>query len=570
MGSIAGGTGRARAVMAALAVAFFGLVLRLYALQVSGHEESAKRRDDQSRGRLDLRRPRGLILDAQSQTLAVSIPVSSVFAEPRRLTDPAGSARRLAAALGRPTDEIAAALSRTVRSADGSTRPAEFAWIRRHVTDAQARAVRELAIPGIGLKTEFDRIYPNGSALCHVLGLCNLDDAGGEGVERACDAWLTGTAHGAGVDVDGRRRPLDYPELPPAGADVRLTIDLRLQRVLEEELDALVARTHPRWVSAVAIDPRTGAVLAMANRPSFDPNEPVPAGADPIEAARARQNLALIAPYEPGSTWKPFAILGALDAGLATPSTPVDCEMGAWRVGSRVLHDHHPYGRLTLTEVIAKSSNIGAAKLGGVMLGAPRLWKVADAFGFGRRTGIDLPAEAPGTLHPLARWTSFSVTSIPMGHEIAVTPLQLVTAMAAIAADGEVRRPYVVERISTSDGRLLRAAQPRVERTVGSPESCAAMRKILRETVKAGTGTKADVPGLEVCGKTGTTQKVDPATGRYGHERYISSFVGFAPQENARICLAVVVDEPHGEYYGGTVAAPVVAEVLRRGMPFVK
>ncbi len=562
--------GRARAVFIALALVFFGLVFRLYDLQVSGHESSDRAQGRQATGLLDVRRPRGVFRDAQGETLAVSVPVTSIYAEPGKIGDRDAAARRLAPVLGLPEPRLLALLSRTVAGPGGAARPADFVWLRRHVTDAQARGVKDLAIPGVAGRTEFDRAYPQGRHLCHVLGLCDIDDAGGEGLERTLDSFLTGASRRAVVPMDGRRRPLDYPELPPAGADVRLTIDLRLQRVVEDALDALCRRASPKWAVVVAMDPRTGAILALANRPDYDPNEPVPPGMDPVEAARSRQNLAVIAPYEPGSTWKPFAVVGTLDAGLATPETIVDCEMGAWKCGKRLLHDHHPYGRLSVKDVIAKSSNIGAVKIGGVLLGAERLWKVADRFGFGRRTGVDLPAEDPGTLHPLARWTSYSVSSVPMGHEIGVTPLQLVTAMSAIANGGEIVRPYVVDRITSAEGEVLKQAKPEVLRRAASAASCAQMREILREVVVSGTGTKAAVEGLEVCGKTGTTQKVDPATGTYGHNRYISSFVGFAPKEDARICIAVIVDEPKGEYYGGTVAGPVVQEILSRGMAFAK
>ncbi|HEY3225883.1 MAG TPA: penicillin-binding protein 2, partial [Planctomycetota bacterium] len=480
------------------------IVFRLYDLQIAGHENFSRVRDNQSRGILELRRPRGLIVDARGEALAVSLAVSSVAAEPPRVPDIAVTAGRLAAALGMEAVDVRALLTSTRKGPDGAERPVPFVWIRRHVSPTQAEAVKKLALTGVLLKAEYDRVYPQGKLLAHVLGVVDIDDQGGEGLERSLDGVLKGAGgrHAgeplrAGIDVDGRRRTLSWPELPSAGADVHLTIDAAFQRVVEEALDAACERHHPGWAVAVAMDPRTGAILALANRPTFDPSRPVPSGADPLAAARARQNLAVVAPYEPGSTWKPFAVAAALEGRLLTPDTVFDCEMGTWRCGARVLHDHHPYGKLAVRDIIAKSSNIGAAKIG-VLLGPERLWRGADAFGFGRKTGTDLPLEDRGMLHPLAKWNSFSVTSVPMGHEISVTPLQLVAAMSAIANGGQLLRPYAVDRIVAADGTLLRRTEPKVEGRSASESTCAELRKMLREVVKTGTGTKADVPGLEI------------------------------------------------------------------------
>ncbi len=542
---------RARAVFIVLTLLFSGIIFRLYDLQIAGHEKYREDRENQSRGLVDQRRPRGAIYDARGDVLALSVPVASVAVDPSKIANADDAAARLAPVLGMEKAAIAALLKRK----------SHFAWIRRHVSAETADSVRSLNLPGVFLESEFDRAYPLGTLLAHVLGLADIDDKGGDGLERALDAWLGGDRGRAAVDVDGRRRVLSWPDAPAGGADVYLTIDAQFQRVVEDALDAACARHRPAWAVAVAIDPRTGAVLALANRPAYDPNRPGP--------GPALRNTAVAAPYEPGSTWKVFTVAGALEAGVVTPATVFDCEMGMWRHGARVLHDHDPFGRLSVTGIVVESSNIGVAKIG-VKLGPERLWKIADAFGFGRRTGVDLPSESKGMLHPLGRWNAFSITSVPMGHEISVTPLQLAVAFAAIANGGSIVRPYVVDRIVASDGSLARRAEPKVERRAVSERVAAELRKMLRAVVKSGTGTKAAVDGLEVAGKTGTTQKVDPATGRYSHQKYISSFVGFAPAEGARVCVAVILDEPKGEYYGGAVAAPVVAEILKNGMKFVR
>jgi cell division protein FtsI (penicillin-binding protein 3) len=543
---------RALPVFIGLTLLFSAVVFRLYDLQVAGHDKFSRIRDGQTRGMTEQRRPRGSIVDARGDALALSIPVTSIAVDPGKVANQAEFAARLAPVLGMAPAEIIAILRR----------PGHFAWTRRHVSVETAAAARKLDLPGMIFQSEYDRVYPQGRLLAHVLGLTDIDDRGGDGLERYCESSLQGGRRREEVLVDGRRRSMTWFDAPEGGGDVHLTIDVRFQRVVEEALDAACEKLHAKWAVAVAIDPRTGAILALANRPSYDPNKPGP--------GPALQNLAVSSPYEPGSTWKVFTVAGALEAGVVTPTTMFDCEMGVWKYGARVLHDHDPFGRLPVTGIITESSNIGVAKIG-IKLGQERLWKTADLFGFGRKSGVDLPSESKGILHPLSNWNSFSITSVPMGHEISATPLQLAVAFSAIANGGRILRPYVVDRVVGADGTLVRRTEPKVERRAVSERVAAEMRKMLRETVKTGTGTKADVEGLDVAGKTGTTQKVDPATGRYTKGRYTSSFVAFAPAEGARICIAVAIDEPQGGiYYGGAVAAPVVAEILKNGMKFVR
>jgi cell division protein FtsI (penicillin-binding protein 3) len=547
---------RATAVFIGLTLLFSGIVFRLYDLQIAGHEKFRGERESQSRGLVDQRRPRGTIFDARGDALALSVPVSSVAAAPVRITDAKAAASALAPVLGMESADLLKIFSKK-----NGGKPADFAWVRRHVSPAAAAAVKKLNLPGVFLRAEFDREYPQGERLAHVVGLADIDDRGGDGLERKFEAVLAGERSREAVDLAGRPRTMSWPDSPSGGADIHLTIDAQFQRVVEDALDAACERHTPSWAVAIAMDPRTGAILALANRPAYDPNSPGP--------GPALRNLAVAAPYEPGSTWKVFTVAGALEAGVVAPSTVFDCEMGAWKHGARVLHDHDPFGRLSVTDIVVESSNIGVAKIG-VKLGQERLWRVADAFGFGRKTGVDLPSESKGMLHPLRRWNSFSITSVPMGHEISVTPLQLAVAFSAIANGGLVMRPYVVDRIVGADGALVRRTEPKVERRAVPEGIAAEMRKMLREVVKRGTGTKAAVEGLEVGGKTGTTQKVDPASGRYTKGMYISSFIAFAPVEGAKICVAVILDNPHGAYYGGAVAAPVVGEILKNGMKFVR
>ncbi|MHC4606882.1 MAG: peptidoglycan D,D-transpeptidase FtsI family protein, partial [Planctomycetota bacterium] len=428
------------------------------------------------------------------------------------------------------------------------------AWLKHKLTDGQAAAVRELKIRGVGLRREFQRAYPGGPLGAHVLGLVNIDDLGGEGVERAMDAWLRGGSGRSFVDVDVRRRPVTPVGLRDEGASVTLTIDARLQRIAGEELDAAMEEWTPRWASVVVLDPRTGALLAMANRPTFDPNDPGAAEAD------FRRNRAITDTYEPGSTLKPFWIAGALEEGLVTPGTKFTCE-GSVRLGPRLLHDHKTHGTVDVTNIIVRSCNVGAAKIGVEHLGAERLRRYADGFGFGRRTGVELPAECRGKLKPLDDWTPYyTASSVSIGHEISVTPLQLAAA-TAVLANGGVRRPvHVVDRVCSASGALLRRTSVPAGRRVLSVRTAKEIRAMLVEAVERGTGRRVRIDGVRVAAKTGTSQKYDPEIRAYSHEKYASSFICFAPagpDDVPKIVIAVVVDEPQGAYYGGRVAAPV-------------
>ncbi|HLF92157.1 MAG TPA: penicillin-binding protein 2, partial [Planctomycetota bacterium] len=431
-----------------LGVVFFGifsaLLVRLYTIQVLGHEAALAKSQGQGRGTFTVQTPREPIYDKDLHALAVSVPVESVWVNPCAIPDWPTASRILASTLGIKEEFVRDQLLRDDR---------EWLWLKRKVTPEEAAAVRKLmeAPPfkvdrksreqKIGLATEYVRRYPFGSQLSHVLGYPSDDPAMSEGLERFLDSYLAGRVRTVPVSVDGRRNVLGTPAVDLRGAQAHLTIDIMLQRIVEEELEAACREFRPTWAAAVVMDPRTGALLALANRPTFDPNRPGDSPAD------SRLNRAIAAPYEPGSTLKPFVCAFALDLGLVRPETRLDCENGIWKHGPRILHDHHPYGLLSVADVIAFSSNIGAAKLGAITLGPARLYECMKRFGFGSRTGLDLPAEDDGRLIPLKKWTVYSETSVPMGHEISVTPLQLVTAMSALANGGSLLRPFVVRRV---------------------------------------------------------------------------------------------------------------------------
>jgi cell division protein FtsI (penicillin-binding protein 3) len=559
---------RAAVVSAFLCALFFALLVRLYQIQVLGHEDARDRRDAQGRGTARVETGRGQIRDKNGEILACSVPMESVWVNPSAIGDLPEAARLLARALGLKEAELLKNLSERARR--------EFVWVKHKVSPAEAAAVRALLARDVfklgkkssetrlGFRTEYDRRYPFGGLLAHVLGFQSDDPACNEGLERSLEAVLRGESRSFEVVVDGRRRLLDAPSVASGGGEAWLTIDVHLQKVVEDALDGLCAEFRPKWATAVVLDPRSGAILAISNRPTFDPNDPAKSPAD------ARLNRAVVVPYEPGSTLKPFSAAWALDQGLARPDTMYDCENGLWVVGPRRLHDHHPYGRITLADIIIKSSNIGAAKIGMSTLGRKRLYECMKAWGFGEPTGSDLPAEDNGRLFPLSKWSVYSDTSVPMGHEIALTPLQLAAAMSAIANGGTLYRPFAVRRLQAADGSLLHEASPQAVRRVIGPKASREMNEILKRVVSEGTGKKGQVAGVAVAGKTGTTQKIDPVTKQYTHEKYISSFVGYAPADDPKVCVAVVVDEPQGAYYGGTVAAPVVSRIVEKGLVFVE
>lgn len=550
-------------------ILFLGLVSRLYCVQVVHHDAALADRDAQLSGRRELETAPGVIYDKNKQILAISVPAEAVWVNPSAITEKDAAAKALAPVLGMSEGLLQDLLS--------GVHGRKFTLLKHRLSAQQAAGIRRLMeIPPfkmerrateqkLGLRTEYQRQYPQGPRLGPVIGHDSLEPGQREGLERTLAMFLDQAPRSIPIQHDGRQQQFGAPDLKLQGTEAVLTLDLLLQNVIEEELEAACAEHHPKWAVAVAMDPRTGEILAIANRPTYDPNTP---GSAPAES---RLDRVVTFPYEPGSTLKPFTCAYALDLGVVRPDTIIDCENGLWHHGPRTLHDHHPYAKIPLSDVIKFSSNIGAAKVGALILGQKRLYECMKRWGFGERTGVDLPAEDPGLLFPLSRWTVYSETSVPMGHEISVTPLQLCTAMSAIANGGTLYRPYIVRRVSSTDGSVLVEGGPQAVRRVIGEKASREMIEILKGVVRDGTGKKAAVNGVEVAGKTGTTQKIDPRTHQYTHEKYIASFVGFAPADDAKLCVAVVLDEPQGgSYYGGAVAAPVVGKIIQRGLVYVK
>lgn len=527
------------------------LILRLYQLQGPDRDKLS---DQVSQQRLHyqriLARP-GEILDRHGRLLATTVSTRSLFVDPSRIREPWQTARLLATALKLNPDALFERLSRSSNK--------RFLWVKRRLTDAETQRVRELGLPGEiwGFRDEYLRRYPQGPLAAHVLGLRDIDGTGRGGIEESMDRILRGTDGQRAIERDALGRVVgvrdEIAELPQNGRPVQLTLDAVIQLFAERELDEICSTFQPRSACALVMDPRSGELLAMASRPGFDPNH-----ATRI-AAEAWKNHSIASMYEPGSTLKPFLVGWALKSGVLDRDEELDCEQGAYRMGRRVLHDHHPYGWLSVKDILVKSSNIGMAKIGERLTNAG-LYEAVQVFGFGRRTGIELAGEIPGMVRPLGEWNSYSTGSVPMGQEIAVTPLQLITAHACLANGGQLISPRLT--MSGSHGPELTASLKRP--CLPEPIARWLVNAAMREVVERGTGKKAQLPNVAVFGKTGTAQKVDPNTGRYSNSRHISSFVCGAPAHAPRVVVLVVVDEPAaGEsQFGGSVAAPGAARIL--------
>jgi cell division protein FtsI (penicillin-binding protein 3) len=538
--------GTLAAIFAALWFAALGA--RLYWLQVERHEHYAKKAAQQQQRVLDLEPPRGTIYDARGRVLAVSVDVESVAANPQEIVDAGATARRLAKLLHLDAGE----LERRLRS------ERDFVFVARKLDPPVADAVRALDLPGIHFLRESKRYYPMRELAAQVLGFVGTDHVGLAGLEAHYDRVVAGRAGRRTVLKDAHRRTLLSPRLATVearpGADLHLTLDATVQYIVEKELAAAVERHHARSGTAVVLDPHTGAILAVATLPSFDPNR---------FAAAPRQRWkvgAVTDAYEPGSTFKMVTAAAVLAHGLLTPDDVLDCEQGGITLAGVLIRDHDRYGRLTVREVLAKSSNVGTIKLA-LLLGQQRLYEEVRALGFGERTAVDLPGESSGIVRPLRAWSALSKAYVSFGQEVSVTSLQLARAMAAVANGGRLLRPHVVARVEGERG-VERLDEPFEQGQALTPAVSAQLEELLAEVVRAGTGRQAAIDGYPVAGKTGTAQKV--VGGRYSHRYFMSSFVGYAPISDPRLVAVVALDEPWPAYYGGLVAAPTFAAIARQ------
>ncbi len=516
------------------------LWLRLAWIQLVQHDYFSARAEKNQEQRVLLKPVRGAILDRHGRPLARDLLTYSVSAVPREMKDPRRVARRLAHALG---------LSPTRLVKEFERRP-RFLWVARHVPPREAQAISALAERGVYLAFETQRVYPLAAAAAEIVGRTDLDNVGVEGLELQFDPVLRGRPGWATLFRDGRGGQHSLPRSlrrePQNGRTLVLTVDGELQAVAETHLRAAVESLRAERGAALFLDPISGEILAMACWPH-------PRG--------ALRNMIVNDQYEPGSTFKLVVLTAALEEGISRIGEVFNAEKGSYRFGTARIRDAHAHELLTLGDAFRLSSNIVMGKLA-VRVGDERLYRYATALGFGSLTGVDFPGEVPGTLRTPDRWSARSVPTIAIGQEVTCTPLQLALAYGALANGGVLMRPMLLREERDSDGRLVRRYSPQAAQRVCTERTAATMRRLMVAVVDSGTARAAAMDAFEVAGKTGTAQKYDPQAHTYGRGKYLSSFVGFAPAEGARLLGLVVIDEPHGHgYYGGEIAAPVFRKI---------
>jgi len=531
------------------------IAARLYVLQVARYDHYRTKAERQQQTVVELDPPRGTIYDAHGRELAVSVEVESAWADPSDLDDPTATARALAPVLATDAPALAKRLSR-----DGN-----FVWLARKLDPRVSAAIKRLHLRGIHFLPESKRCYPMRELAAQVLGYVGTDNRGLAGLELRYDREVAGRPGRRTLLRDARRGTVIAPGLasaePEPGRNLYLTLDSTIQHIVERELARAVAEHRAKGASMVILDPASGAVLAMASYPPFDPNR----YADfPKELWR---NRAIADAYEPGSTFKVVTAASALGNGIVSPDDVFDCGMGGITLYNIRIRDHKPYGRLTFADVIAKSSNVGVIKTA-LLLGDERLYATIRGMGFGRQTGIDLPGEGAGILAPVKGWRPLTKAYVSFGQGIAVTPLQLARALAAVANEGRLVTPYVVAAVGNGESIERRHPNPADAPRPLRSDTARVLTGLLERVVTVGTGKSAAIPGYAVAGKTGTAQK--PGVGGYSHHNYVPSFIGFAPAGRPAIVGVVTVDEPQGfAYYGAQVAAPVFGNVAREVMLYL-
>ncbi len=527
-----------------------GLVIRLIQLQVFEHPRLKTEVLEQNQNRNTIHPKRGTIYDCTGNILARSLPVQSVFFSPYK-GEPYNlqleKIRKLKKVLNLSENELQNIYKRIQKNAS-------FIWIERKIDQEKEEKVRKLSLGGVYFMEENKRFYPHGKLAAHLLGRVNIDDIGASGIEYKYNSVLAGKEGEHLILRDAKKREYRFETLrePEAGKDLVLTIDETVQYYAEKELERAMRKTDANWGTVIISQPSTGEILAMANYPTCDLNNPPPM---PLTLDR---NKAIHHNFEPGSTFKIVTASAALEARKVNLTDSFDCSKGFIRVAGKTIRDHELFGVLSFPEVIIHSSNVGTIQFG-QSIGEEVFFETIKAFGFGQKTGIDLPAEEKGIFRPLDNWTKISAASLSIGYEISVTATQLLQAINAIANKGFMISPRVVKKILSSPDKKME--KPYWGRRIISERTASTLTSILQKAVQRGTGVTARTKGYKVAGKTGTAQKFDPSIGTYSSAIHISSFAGFAPADNPAISMIVVIDEPKGPYTGGEVAAPVFREI---------
>src|SRR6202045_3442227 len=555
---------RCALVCLAFTALFSGFSFRLVYLQMIKHDEYAGLAAEKHVYKQTIFAERGAILDANNEVLAHNTPVETVVADATHLNNRDALIPLLRDALEIPAGELAEKL-------EGDRR---YIVLKREVPVAVATALREKLraqnLRGIYFERDSTRIYPNGTMLCHVIGFTDFEHRGIQGVESSMEEYLHGQDgyrfiehNRAGQEIvlyRGQERE------PRNGYQIHLTVDLNLQNIVENEIDAAMREYSPKKATIILMRPQTGEILAMANRPAFDLNKRSDAKPEQMK------NRAICDMMEPGSTFKIVTAAAALNEHKFRLDSYIFCENGLWNFGGRPLHDHKAYGELSVQDILVKSSNIGAAKLA-ISVGEQKFYEYIRRFGFGERTGIELPGEFSGVIRPPQSWSKISITRIPMGHEVGVTPLQMTVAMATIANGGKLVTPRIVKSITSEDGKTVSTFSPVVLRQVISPETAQQIGNALRGVVSdRGTAAAAAVPGFTISGKTGTAQKVDPHGG-YEQGKYVVSFTGYLPADHPEFVGLVVLDDAQPSKpelnYGGLVAGPIFSHIAEKAARYL-
>jgi cell division protein FtsI (penicillin-binding protein 3) len=540
-----------------LSFCFVLIAGRMFQLQVLKKEQLYKLAAQQHHIQIPLVPKRGTVCDSKNNELAVSIEVDSVYADSRKVEDVERTVNKLASILQVDRGELKQKL-KSRRS---------FEWIQRKISSKEAEQINALQLPGIHFLKENRRFYPNSQLAAHLVGFVGLDSKGLEGIEYQYDALLNGANHVMITDRDALGRGIAMGKVPFKKEDpyrnIVLTIDKSIQHITETEVGRGVEKWGAKGGMAIAMDPMTGKVLAMASYPTFNPNQFIQ------YRSKNWRNRAISDTFEPGSLFKTFLAAAALEEQVVRPSDSFFCENGSYTVYDRTIHDTSKHGWLTFQQIIKFSSNIGASKVGEKM-GKERYYRYISAFGFGEKTRVGLPGEGKGIVHHPRYWPPVALDTISYGQGVSVTGIQLVTALSAIANGGSLMKPYVVEKIMNEKGEVVQCFQPEVVRKVISEETAKKVTALLKVTTeKGGTGEGAVPEGYEVAGKTGTAQKVDSILGGYSEDRYMSGFIGFDPTEKPRLVLLVVIDEPQGNNYGGVVAAPIFRAIMEKVLPYL-
>jgi len=510
----------------------------------------------QHRAFVELAPQRGTIYDAKDRVLSIYLATSSVYAVPEEIKDKKSAAKVLADELKMDRMALLSILEKKKH----------FVWIKRKIDSDTEEKIKKLAIKGVHLTGEGKRFYPTGKLFCHILGVTGIDNRGLAGIEFYYDAELSGEYGWRHSYKDAKRREIvsfQNDALPARdGTGLVLTVDEVVQYIIKKEIDEIVKLYRPKGVSCVAMVPSTGEILAMANYPRFNPND-----LSGINNASLR-NSAVTQSFEPGSVFKVVTASVALEEDIVDLDTEFFCENGAYKIGKRTLRDYKPFGTLNFREIIEKSSNIGVFKVAN-KLGKIKLSEYIDRFNFGSSTGVDLPGESSGITRDVSGWSSVDMTTIPMGHGIAVTPLQLASCISTIANNGVMMRPFVVRRFLDGEGFTVKEVEPEVLRRVVSKETADQVKELLEGVVVRGTGKNSRIDNFRVCGKTGTAEKVKPEGGYY-KGKFIASFIGFAPYERPQVSLVLCVDEPQGKHLASQVAAPAFGNIMGKILSYLE